>query len=108
MKLFLKRKQADKFFGGVAFILNAKVEITHEEQELIRKYKTHKEILMVKADTLFPKDITIEDLISGLKFDCKSIDEVLSYDKIVKQACERMKIYLETMKSFGGEEVLEF
>lgn len=108
MKLFLKREQADKFFGGVAFVLNIHVEITTEERELIQKYKTYKEVLLVKTDSFFAEDLTIQDLLGYLKFNCKSIDEVLGYEKRIKQACERMKTYLEAMKSFGGEEVIEF
>lgn len=52
--------------------------------------------------------ITIGSLMGGQSFKCNDITEILEYEKNVKEACESFKNYLEVMKSFGGEEVIEY
>ncbi len=48
MKLVLKRGQASKMLGGISFELSAKVELTSEENQLVKKYKAEREILLQK------------------------------------------------------------
>jgi hypothetical protein len=48
MKLFITRDQAKGLLGGVKFELRARVELTNEEAELVRKYKAQKETLLKK------------------------------------------------------------
>ena len=114
MKLYLKKDQAKGLLGGVKFELSARTELTQEERELVSKYKAHKEILLQK-DVKIPftgKTITlainIENLTGGEKFKCKDIADILEYESNVKEACETFKNYIEVMKNFGGEEVIEY
>jgi len=43
MKLAIVRDQAKKLLGGVNFELRARVELTAEEAELVKKYKVDNE-----------------------------------------------------------------
>lgn len=47
-------------------------------------------------------------LMNGQAFKCNDIAEILEYEKNVKESCEAFKNYLEVMKNFGGEEVIEY
>lgn len=114
MKLFIVRDQAKGFMGGTKFELNAKVELTSEEAALVSKYKTDKEVLLQKeikipfTSKVVVIDINIGSLVSGQVFKCKDIADILEYEKNVKEACESFKNYLEVMKHFGGQEVIEY
>ena len=114
MRLFIIRDQAKGLLGGVKFELRARVELTNEEAELVSKYKAGKEILLKKelkipftSKSLF-FDIKIDSLRAGQTFKCNNIAEILEYEKNVKESCESFKNYIEIMRSFGGEEEIEF
>jgi hypothetical protein len=114
MKLLLSRDQAKGFLGGVKFELSAKVELTPEEAELIRRYKADKEVLVQREVKVpftgksFNFGLTIGSLSNGQSFKCGDIAEILETEKNVKEACEAFKTYLIAMKHFGGEEVIEY
>jgi len=104
MKLLIKRNQDTGFMGGISFILEAKVELTQEESELVKKYKAHKEVLYSAGN----RQYTINDLLSGSRDKCKDITILLNNEEVYKNACVHFKTYLEVMRSFGGEEVIEY
>jgi hypothetical protein len=86
--------------------------LSADEAELIKKYKVHKETLLIKTVSMFGREfdlaITIENLINGQKFKCKDIAEIITYEENVKEACDTLKNNIEVMKSFGGEDVFEY
>ncbi|MDP3465216.1 MAG: hypothetical protein Q8R86_05535 [Sulfuricurvum sp.] len=108
MKLIIKKDQDSAFFGGMNFLVKARVELTNEEQELVKKYKVENQILLETTSIFGPIKWTIRDLTSGLSKTGKNVAEVLQYEEIIKQSCEQFKILLEIMKNFGGEETYEF
>lgn len=116
MKLYITRDQAK---GGIRrskiiFELRAKTELTDEELALVRKYKADKEMLLrkeVKIPLLGKSisfELTIGSLMRGATFRGEDIATILAYEENVKESCEAFKTYLEVMKSFGGEEVVEY
>jgi len=114
MKLLITKDQAKGVFGGVKFELNAKVALTNEENELVRKYKAEKQVLL-KKEVKIPftgkaimLDITIGSLVAGQAFKCEDVSEILEYENSIKESCSAFKRYLEVMKHFGGEESFEF
>jgi len=129
MELILKRDQAGKMLGGVKFELSARVKVTSEEQQVIKKYKADKFVLhsrkaslaqagleagsVTKAiggkllDKVF-SDITIGKLVNGVSFTCDNISDVLDHEDKIKEACATFYIYLVAMKSFGGEERISY
>jgi hypothetical protein len=114
MKLYITRDQAKGFLGGTKFELSAKVELTNDESSLVSKYKADKEILLQKeikipftSKTLI-LDINIGGLMMGQTFKCKDIADIIEYENNVKDACGTFKNYLEVMKNFGGQEVIEY
>ncbi len=114
MKLFITRDQAKGIVGSVKFKLLARVELSKEETELVRKYKADKEALLVKevkipfTKKVVPLELRINNLVEGQTFKCKDIADILLYEDHVKEACEVFKNHIEVMRSFGGEEVVEY
>jgi len=114
MKLFIKRDQAKALLGGVKFELAARVELTNEEAELVKKYKAEKEILLKKEIKIpftgrsIALNIMIGSLTAGQTFTCNDIAEILEYEKDIKESCQAFKAYIEVMRGFGGQEVIEY
>jgi hypothetical protein len=114
MKLYITRNQATGFLGKVKFVLKARVELTADELSLVEKYKCKNELLLLKEliipfiNKTFLLELTIGSFIDGQEFKCKDIADILQYEANVKEACETFKNYIEVMKSFGGEEMIEY
>ncbi len=114
MKLRLKRGQSSKMLGGVKFELEAKASLTDEETSLINKYKVHNEVLAEKripiplTDRALVVKITIGSLVNGQTFKCDELKDILAYEEQIKSSCAELRELIERMKTFGGEEVIEF
>ena len=112
MRLHITRNQAKGLLGNVKFELNSRVELTEEEDKLIKKYNTRQEILFLgKVNILgviLNTRINIEDLVKGHTFKCGNIAEIIRYEKIVRDSCATFKNYIEIMKNFGGEDIIEY
>jgi hypothetical protein len=104
MKLIIKRDQDKGLLGGISFVLEARVSLTPDEEELVKKYKAHKQVLYHKGD----RSCTINDLLNGVREKCKDIDILLNNEQVYKDSCKSFKILLQVMASFGGEEVIQF
>ena len=112
MQLHITRDQSKGFMGGVKFELEAKVDLTQEEADLVKRYKADKAALMQKVVSVFGREISfdlkVDDLVKGQSFSCNDIGDILETESNVKEACETFKTYLEVMKSFGGRETIEY
>ncbi len=114
MKLFITRDQSKGLLGGTKFELSAKVELTNDEANLVKKYKADKEVLLKKEIKIpftgraLELDIKIENLVTGQTFKCADVGDILETEKNVKEAAENFKKYIEVMKNFGGQEVIEY
>ena len=112
MKLSITRDQDKGLMGGISFVLQVQVQLAGDEQEIIQKYKAHKEVLLTKTISIMGRSvdlaITIGGLMEGQKFKCKDIAEILTYEENVKDACSNFKNYIEIMSHFGGEEIIEY
>jgi hypothetical protein len=88
--------------------------LTGDENELVKKYKADKEVLLKRdvkipfTERVYKIDITIGSLLGGQTFKCDDISEILASEQSVKESCEAFKNYLEAMRNFGGKEVFEF
>lgn len=114
MKLHVVRDQAKGLLGGTKFELNARVTLSPDETELIKRYKAEKEVLIQKEVRIpltgkaLVINLTIGSLVSGQAFKCGDIAEIIETENNVKEACEGFKNYLSVMQGFGGEEVIEY
>lgn len=100
MKLFITRHQTKVLLGGVRFELKVRTELTSEEAELVKFYKADKRAIVL--------NLTIGNLMCGQTFNSSDIAQILETEKNVKESCEAFRNYLEVMRNFGGEEVIEY
>jgi len=126
MQLKLRRSQKSGLTGSAIFILDVMAELTPEEAELVKRYKLQKLLVYssdaadqnaAKAqagsltaigsmvmDKISKRAFTMNDLINGQHLECKDLNEVISTENQVHQACENIAGYLETAKRFDGSE----
>ena len=126
MKLLLRRNQKAGMMGmgSVTFSLEVRAELTAAERDNIGKYKLGKTELYSKsqltdrgsgllglASRLAFKamniSVSVDDLTSGKRIDCKDILEMLAVEDQIKEAAQTFKAVLEAAAFFGGEEVIE-
>jgi len=113
MKLRIRRDQAAKkgLLGGhkgMRFSLSCRVEISPEEDELIRKYKVHEYPLTWReTDRGNVPGLTVQDLTTGYNVELDDVGTLLSNEEVIKEACNDFKNLLTVMSTFGGEEVIE-
>lgn len=123
MKLLLRRDQRSGLMGKVIFTLDVRAEISSEERARIDRYKLGKEILYAR-NTDVPQDegwkgvgkllifhamnltISVNDLVSGKRVECKDILEMLAAENQIKDAAVNFGRILEAAAHFGGEEVI--
>jgi hypothetical protein len=114
MRLVINRDQAKGLLGGVKFELSARVELSSQEAELVKRYKAEKEVLLEREIPIpftgraIKLNITIGSLATGQTFKCGDIAEIVEIENNVKQSCESFKRYLVIMSNFGGQEVVEY
>jgi hypothetical protein len=131
MLLKIKRAQKSSMMGNALFSLDFRAEFSREERELIDKYKLGKMIayssesyqknVAISKETgravgflagssaiakalLFDLKITVNDLVGGRHIEMKDLDEMLSAENQIVQACHNMKGYLAAAKTFDGRE----
>lgn len=113
MKLIVSRGQSDVkgLLGGhkgVAFNLTCRVTLTPQEEELIKRYKVEGEVLTWRDGKKgsVPGE-TIGSFLRGVRFETQDIGSLLNNEEVIRDACTTFKGYLEVMRTFGGEEVVE-
>jgi len=125
MKLLLRREQKSGMLGKVVFTLAVRAELTGEEKANVSKYKLGSTMLYEREKMTDPGSglmgaasrlafkalnltVSVDDLATGKRIDCKDIVEMLAVEEQIKQACETFKAVLSAAASFGGEEVLAY
>ena len=116
MTLTITNSQAKTMMGmgAVAFEVKALVQLTPEEQSLVKLYRLDNETLVSKPEMLFGSPtgnkilVTVKQLLSGEAFKCKDLTQVISYKRELKDSCDVLKNWLEVCRDFGGKEVHQY
>lgn len=137
MELRIKRsnRKGGALGTGIVFTLDARLQLTPEEDEKVRRYKLGKKIIYnsaasrahlekaarsAEAKSYFNSlisqilgkvalTITIDGLCRGKYIEANDLNEILDAEDACRQACTYCRDYLETVASFTGEEqVFEF
>jgi len=119
----------------VIFCLDARIQLTPEEQANVNRYKLGSQVIynseaskrhLAKSETAqstgtaggiaksfvslamaaLNLNITINGLQRGQHIECKSLDELLGAEEALMEACKNLRAYLDTAASFDGREVL--
>ena len=113
MKLKIARDQEQKkgLLGGnkgIEFILKCQVELTAEEKALIEKAKVGEYILTTyRPHGEVEISLSVSSIVSGISSRETSVDMLLKLEDNIKSGCQNLKLLLEVIASFGGEEVIE-
>lgn len=125
MKLLLRREQKPGMLGmgKITFMLDVRAELTDDEKASIKKYRLGDTMLYERmkieggsgligmasklALRMLNISISINDLESGKRVDCKDIVEMLAVEEQIKEAAQTFKSVLLAAATFGGEQVIE-
>jgi len=115
MKLIIKRDQKAQtgLLGGhkgMTFLLTTRIELTPEEEQLVKRYKAEFHPLTFTTDRegrQIPKD-TVSSLMRGNTEEMNDISILLNNEQVIKDACKNFRTLLDVMATFGGEEIIEF
>lgn len=114
MKLVIQRSQQDVkgMLGGhkgVSFTLSYRLVLTEEESELVRRYKLEEYPVTWRMfeGTQIPLD-TIGSLVAGRTQTVVDVTTLIQNEDVVKDACDKLPVLFEVVRTFGGEEVIEY
>jgi hypothetical protein len=114
MKLALVSSQSKGLMGGVSFEVKGRVDLTPEEQQLVRHYKLEGSVVLKKkAKNIWGQltdvevSVFVKNLLSGDSFKCKSLDEVISYRESLISACRNLRAYLDVARTFDNEVIID-
>ena len=114
MRLIISRRQQDikGMLGGhkgVSFTLTYRLELTSEETELVGRYKL--DDYPVTWNTFqghqVPDD-TIANMIAGRSQTISDVTTLLKNESIVKNACDSLPPLFEVVRTFGGDEIVDY
>jgi hypothetical protein len=109
VRLVINRSQADKkgMLGGhkgVSFTLSTRVQFTQEEQQLLDHYKMWEYSLFTRGQL----PVTIRTLAQGDSQTLENVEILLRNEEIVKVALDQIPPLLEVLRSFGGDEIVDY
>ena len=94
---------------GVQFTLAYRLELTPEENELVSTYKL--ESYPVTWHTVqgarMPDD-TIGNMIMGRVQTLNDVTALVQNEDTVKNACDNLPVLFEMVRTFGGEEIIDY
>ena len=107
MQLKIRRSQKKTMLTKEAvFVLTVELELNEEEQALERKYQLRRESVYHNAEKNW--HMTMGSLQSGEHLECKSLGEMCSVEREVREACDSLATYIRVANTFDGtEEVVE-
>jgi hypothetical protein len=89
---------------GVSFSLTTRVEFTSEEQNLLEHYKMWTYSLFTRGQM----PVTIRDLAQGDSQTVDNVEILLRNEETVKDALDAIPALLDVLRSFGGDEVIDY
>jgi hypothetical protein len=114
MRLIINRSQAARtgLLGGhkgVEFTLSYRLELSSDENALVDRYRLASYPLTWKTvqGSRMPDD-TIASMTEGRVETVSDVTTLLQNEEIIKTACDGLPPLFEVVRSFGGDEVIEY
>ncbi len=115
MRLVISRRQQDVkgMLGGhkgVSFTLAYRLELTSEESQLVERYKLQQYAVTWSTDPRVGRipDDTIANMTAGRSQTLTDVTTLLRNEAIVKDACDGLVSLFAVVRSFGGDEIIEY
>jgi hypothetical protein len=107
MKLTIRRNQVEaeektgllSRWRGIHFILSYRIELTPEEESLIKKYDLGENPFYAKIRDKINRDVVNET---------RDVWMLYNIEKDIKENCKNLKDVLNMMASYRGEDEIEF
>lgn len=114
MKLVIQRNQAaiKGMLGGhkgMQFTLACRLLLTPDEAELVEQYKLAEYPVTWRTfqGTQIPGE-TLASLVSGSTQTLTDVTTLVANEKVIKEACDSLPALFEVVRTFGGEETIEY
>ncbi len=114
MNLAIQRSQQDikGMLGGhkgVSFTHSYRLLLTSEEQELVQRYKLEDYPVTWHTiqGTQMPND-TIGNMVTGQTRTLSDVTTLIQNENVVKDVGDDFSVLFEVVRTFGGEEVVEY
>jgi hypothetical protein len=114
MKLSIERSQQDVkgMLGGhkgVTFTLAYQLLLDQDELELVRRYKLEEYPVtwMTIQGERMPDD-TIGNMVEGRSQTLTDVTTLITNESIVKDACDKLPVLFQVVRTFGGQEVINY
>jgi hypothetical protein len=114
LRLIISRRQQDikGMLGGhkgVSFTLAYRLELTPEESELVSRYKLGEyPVTWHSLQGQRMPDDTIQNMVAGRSQTLSDVTTLLNNENIVKDACDSLPTLFEVVRTFGGDEVVDY
>lgn len=94
---------------GVNFTLRYRLELTHEESDLVKQYKLQDYALTFTNynGSRIPDD-TIGRMCDGRAQTLPDVTTLINNEETVKNACDSLPALFAMCRTFGGDEVIEY
>lgn len=94
---------------GVSFTLTYRLVLTPEEMALVQRYKLEEHALTWRTiqGERMPDD-TIANMVAGRTQTLSDVTTLIRNEDIVKDACDNLPVLFEIVRTFGGEEVIDY
>ena len=114
MKLIINRSQAAMkgMLGGhkgVQFTLSYRLELTADERDLVQQYKLeYYPVTWQTSNGVRMPDDTISNMLDGRTQTLTDVTTLIANERVVKDACDVLPGLFEVVRSFGGDEVVDY
>ncbi len=111
MELRITRGQPRSTMGEMSFQVEWKLDLTQEEIDLANRF----EATLGQATFLLygseGRDVPLNEIINmlarGWAWERNNIDDLLHREANVKEACKKIRAYIEALRGFDGQETIE-
>jgi hypothetical protein len=94
---------------GVQFTLAYRLELTSEETELVRTYKLEEYPLTFRSfQGQQAADDTVANMVGGRSQTLTDVTTLIRNETIIKDACDQLPQLFDVVRTFGGDEVVEY
>jgi hypothetical protein len=95
---------------GVSFTLGYRLELSADEAGLVKRYRLEEYPLTWRPGSQgvqIPDD-TIGNMVQGRMQTVRDVTTLLRNENIVKDACDQLVTLFDVIRSFGGDEVIDY
>jgi len=94
---------------GFTFTLHCLLQLTTEEMDIVQRYKLTEYPLTFSTiqGTQVPRD-TIGHLLAGSAQTVADVETLLGNEETIKSACDKLPTLFEVVRSFGGQQVIDY